>query len=511
MNIGTILARHARCRPENIAVIFENQRLDYREFNQCVNRLAHTFLNLGIVKGDKIATILPNSLELLETYWAAAKIGAVVVPLSPLTRGKGLVTMLHDSDSVCVITDSAFQGHLNQVREELTILEHRYLLTSAPDQHGYEDYHALKAAAHDGDPANIEVFDSDPYNIMYTSGTTGQPKGIVLTHYIRSMYGSLMACAFRMTPESVILHSGAIVFNGAFVTLMPAFFLGATYILQRQFSPENFIETVQQERVTHVIMVPSQIIALMHAPNFSSEALQSIEMLCTVGAPLHQEHKDELNRHLPGRFYELYGLTEGFLTILDKHDYARKRASVGATLPLFEMRIMDEHGKDVLPGQVGEIVGRGPILMPGYYKRPDLTAQTIVDGWLHTGDLGYVDSGGFLYLVDRKKDMIISGGVNVYPRDIEEVAVQHPAVLEAAVFGIPHDKWGETPLAAVVLRQDGSLTGEELRDWINERLEARYQRVHSVVIMRDFPRSTAGKTLKRVMREPYWSNSNSLI
>jgi len=169
------------------------------------------------------------------------------------------------------------------------------------------------------------------------------------------------------------------------------------------------------------------------------------------------------------------------------------------------MRIIRADGENAAVGEVGEIVGRGPILMPGYYRQPELTAEAIIDGWLHTGDLGYVDANGFLFLVDRKKDMMVSGGTNVFPRDIEEVVVQHPAVREAAVFGVPSDKWGETPLAAVILRQAGSTTAEELRDWVNARVAAKNQRVHAVVIMESFPRNSAGKTLKRVLREPYWA------
>lgn len=175
------------------------------------------------------------------------------------------------------------------------------------------------------------------------------------------------------------------------------------------------------------------------------------------------------------------------------------------------MRIINEQGKDLAPGEIGEIIGRGPALMPGYYKRPDLTAQAIVDGWLHTGDLGYVYEDGFLYLVDRKKDMIISGGTNVFPKDIEEIIVQHPAVREAAVFGIPSERWGETPLAAVILHQADAVTAEALRDWINERVDAKHQRVHAVAIMDEFPRSTAGKTLKRLLREPYWAGRDTKI
>lgn len=511
MNIGTLITRHARYRPDHLAVVFDDYRLTWREFNARVNRLANAFLNLGIAKGDKVATILPNSLELLETYWAVAKIGAVVVPLSTLTRGKGLTTMLQDSDSVAVITESSFKEQLDAVRPNLGISRERYLLIDQAASQDYQAYHALTAAASEDEPAGVNVGDADPYNIMYTSGTTGQPKGIVHTHYIRAMYCSLFASSFRVSPESVVMHAGALVFNGAFVTLMPAFFAGATYILQRQFDPQKLVETIRQDRVTHIMMVPSQIIAVLHTPNFSAEALQSLEMLGSVGAPLHNEYKDELNRVLPGRLSELYGLTEGFVTILDKYDAVRKSASVGVPPPFFEMRIVNEQGRDAAAGEVGEIVGRGPILMAGYYKRPDLTEQAVIDGWLHSGDIGYVDEEGFLYLVDRKKDLIISGGVNVYPRDIEEIAVQHPAVSEVAVFGVPHDRWGETPLAAVVLSDPGTVTPEELRDWINDRIEARFQKISSVVVMEDFPRSAAGKTLKRVLREPYWSGRDTRI
>ncbi len=175
------------------------------------------------------------------------------------------------------------------------------------------------------------------------------------------------------------------------------------------------------------------------------------------------------------------------------------------------MRIINEGGSQAAPGEVGEIVGRGPILMPGYYKRADLTDQAIVNGWLHTGDLGYVDEDGFLFLVDRLKDLIITGGCNVFPRDIEEIIVQHPGVREAAVFGVPSEKWGETPMAAVILREAAAVSEDVLRDWINERVDSKLQRVHAVVLMEDFPRSTAGKTLKRVMREPYWASRGTRI
>ena len=504
LRIGALLEHWAEHRPDALALVCGAQRLSWRELRRRVHRCANALRALGLRQGDRLAVLLPNGVELIELYRAAATLGLGLVPLSPLLQPAGLAALLRDARPAALAWHASLRAVVDAVRAEVpSIPAPNWIAVGGDGGPGDPCYQELLAAA-PADPVAVAAVDEqDLCHLMYSSGTTGLPKGIVLTQRIRALYALLFATTFRIDRDSVVLHAGSLVFNGAFVTLLPAWLQGCTYVLQERFDAVAYLDAVRRERATHVMLVPSQIAALLQAPNLDRAGLASLRMLCSLGAPLPLEHKRALLRLLPDAVYELYGLTEGFVTVLDARDAAAHPDSVGVPLPWSGLRIVGPDGTVLPPGEVGEIVGHGPLLTPGYYGRPDLTAQAIVDGWLHSGDLGYVDDLGYLHLVDRAKDLIISGGVNIYPRDIEEVAAGHPQVREVAVFGAPDPEWGERPVAALVLRDGAEAAVDALRDWINARLAARYQRVREVVVLDALPRNIAGKTLKRELRERY--------
>ena len=501
------LKKHATYRPNHIALVFEEKKITYKALYESVNQLSHAFINSGIKKGDKIVTILSNSIALYETYWACATIGAIAVPLSPLLREQGLINLLNNSDTKLVITSKDFSHHLNQVKNKLEqIPSNNYWIIDIENDASFQNFHQQKHRQPISFPEVEDLVGDDIYNIIYSSGTTGLPKGIVISHAVRALYGSLFSNAYRITPESVIMHSGSIIFNGSFLTLMPAMFMGCTYILQNYFDADSVIQIISKLKVTHTILVPTQIISCLNKSTFKKDNLASLECIISVGAPLLLEQKQELNKKIPEVFYELYGLTEGFMTILDKNNSMLKEGSVGTPPQFMDIKIVNENGENMPTKSIGEIVGKGPLLMTEYYKNPTQTSSAIKKGWLYTGDLGYLDSDGYLFLTGRKKDLIISGGVNVYPNDIEEILIRHSAIKDVAVFGVPHIEWGETPVAAVVLNEGFFETADEIKEWANHNVEARFQKIHHVILLTELPRNIAGKVLKTELKEKYCSN-----
>ena len=503
--ISRLLPHQARYRGDAPALDFADRTWTFSSLNDEVNRLANALLGLGLRKGDRFATVLPNSLELMAAYWAAAVSGLVIVPCSVLLQSGGLRTLLGDAGARVVLASPDQVASLEGIRANLPDLLPDGIIVTGGRCAGLPCYADLVASASREDPG-IPVDPDDVYNIMYTSGTTGLPKGIIHTHRIRSMYCTLFANAWRMTPESVCLHAGAIVFNGAMLDLMPWMLLGCRYIMHRRFDAEAVIRDIERYRVTHVVMVPAQIISILGSPEYRPDRLASLEMIHNVGAPLHLRHKQIINEQLPDRFYELYGVTEGFMTILDRTESVRKAGSVGRPAFFNDIAILDTSGNPLPTGEIGEICGTGPMVMPGYHNHPDLTEKAFYGHWLRSGDLGYLDEEGYLFLVDRAKDMIISGGVNVYPKDIEEIVIRHPAVNEVAVFGVEDRKWGEVPVAAVTVRQDVAVG--ELLEWVNQRVDARFQRIADALILDRFPRNVAGKILKRELRNNYPPSGN---
>ena len=500
-----VIAHNARVFADGAAVVCENQRLTWPELEARTNRIANAMHALGLKKGDKVALFMPNSLALFELFWGVVKAGCVVVTLNTMLEGSALSRLTNASDAKAIIVDDSTRTLVDEVRVELGKIAQDRFFTVGQHQDGWASAASLFDAAADT-PPKVRIEPSDSMTIIFTSGSTGVPKGIEHSHFGRLNYPLGFGMGLGINRYSVAICATPIYASGTWITMFPTMYRGGTVVLIPKYSPEAFLEAVQREGGTHSFLVPTQYIGLLQQP-LDKYDTSSLKALVTAGQTIADVTYDALLKEFPAAgIYEIYGMTEGFSTLAIPEDIKRgKRGSVGKPAFLEDIRIIDDEGHELPAGETGEIVAYGPGMMKGYYGRPDLTeAATWVSPagrtYMRSGDLGHLDTDGFLYVSGRIKDMIKSGGINIYAMDIEQVVIQHPAVSEVAVIGLPHEKWSETPIAVVVLKQNVSVGAEELMTWVNGRL-SKYQRLSHLLIQDDLPRATYGKLQKHVLRE----------
>jgi long-chain acyl-CoA synthetase len=503
-DLAAIVARHARERPDRAALVHSGRTLTWAELDRRVDRAASALLASGSRPGDKVALLGENSIEYAEVFFGALRAGACAVPLPTMASDDSLARMLGDSGARALVVSGAYREVGEAIAGDAIALRVSLDAAPGPKAIAYAAFLARGGAA----PPAVPIGPDDAFDVIYSSGTTGVPKGIVHTHAARkASYGGSRAGYF--TADSVNILSTPFYSNTTSVTWFITTARGGTNVLLGKFSPEALLDAVERHRVTHAMLVPVQYERILRSERFASTDRSSLRYLFSTSAPLAADTKRRILDETRAELVEIYGLTEGGpVTLLEGRQHPDKLASVGRPAPGIEVRIVDDAGRDVPPGHAGEVVGRSANMMSGYLNRPDDTNAMLwrdASGALYfrSGDLGRFDDDGFLYLLDRKKDVIISGGFNVYATDLEAVLSRHPAVAEVAVIGVPSERWGETPIALAVLRAGVAATPEELRDHCNERV-GKAQRVARVELRSELPRNAIGKVVKRELREPYW-------
>lgn len=496
MNISNLLARHARKYPHNIAVISMGQETTYQALDIETNRLANALLVAGITKGDKVAIFMPNVREFAALYFAIQRVGAIVVPVNAKFVTRELEYVLSHSDAKALFVHELLMEQAKNV--QFAGLK----VKTGSNVDGWQSYNELVEQANN-DVVMCELVEEDDSTLLYTSGTTGNPKGVLLTNRNVLTVSHMIAIEMEVKPESRLLimmpltHSAPL--NLFFVT---AILVGATAVLTPTFTPDLFIDTVETYQTTHFFGAPVAYLLTASNEKIKTADLSSMKYWVYGGAPLSQQEVAYIQQQFQtDRLVCVYGLTEAGPsgTILHAEEHLAKPGSIGRRAPFgTEIRIINENNEDVAPGEVGEIILYGEGNMKEYYKNPEETSKVFVDDWVRSGDLARMDEDGYYYIVDRKKDVIISGGVNIYPKEIEDIVVQHPAIFETAVIGVPHPEWGET--VKVIYAANTTLSEQELRAFLQDKLAAfKLPKIYEQV--EALPRNASGKILKQQLRE----------
>ena len=502
--IVEVVRDNAKAHPEKPALACDGQTVSWGAFDQRINKIANLLLSMGVSKGDNIAIISPNSIPYAELFMGILRAGACVTPLSTMASPDALQKMLTDCGARAIFVAAQYLELVDGFIADLDLA--RFAIDF--DHPAFQSYGAAVDGASDSDP-EIQIEMSDAFNLIYSSGTTGTPKGILHNHWMRS------AQMDRVSPNGYddnarTLLSTPLYSNTTIVSFLPTLYGGSTVYLMPKFDARGYLEIVQREKITHTMLVPVQYKRIMDVADFDAFDLSSMQVKFSTSAPLRAEVKADVLARFPGKLLEYYGLTEGGgVTVLNSAEHPDKLHTVGQPAPGNEIRLIDETGAEVPKGTVGEICGRGPTMMAGYFGRDDLTADYIWrdaagNVFFRSGDMGRFDEDGFLILSDRKKDMIISGGLNIYADDLELVLLADPDVTDAAVIGVPSDAWGETPYGLVVLREGATRSGDDICADANAKL-GKSQRLSAVELRDELPRSSIGKILKKELRAPFWA------
>lgn len=515
MNIGTLLTKSAHTFSDNLAIAHGVRRLSYREFNSRTNRLSNALGRLGIRQGDRIAVLQYNYPETLESIFAAFKAGCSAVPINFRLHPKEFAFIIDHSGAKAVILSPEFNAAIHGIRSLIPQVEH--LITLSGANGGLMDYETVLSGELDRF-TDVDIHPEDTAWLFYTSGTTGMPKGAMLTH--RNLLAMTMNFYADICPGfgfgEAILHAAPLS-HGSGLYALPNIGKAAVNVIleSKSFDPELVFKTIEEYQITNMFAAPTMVKLLADSPAVDRYDHSSMKALNYGGAPMLVEDLKKAIEKLGPCLVQLFGQGESPMTItyLPHTDHVldgtleqtKRLASAGIPRTDVEVKILGPGDAELTTGETGEIVTRSDLVMKGYWQNEAATKETIRNGWLHTGDMGYVDEQGYLFIMDRSKDMIISGGENIYPREIEEVIVRHPAVREVAVIGIPHPKWGEAIKAIVSLVEGKSVSEDELINFCKDNI-ASYKKPKSVDFVDELPKNNYGKILKRELRAKYWED-----